>query len=205
MNSSMLTTERFRYARRLTGLSRNELSEKHNINVHTVQSWESGKSNPSKRGAKSFCSALMAEGVLCTEDWLLYGQGEVPQMLTSQRYSPQANNWAMLMEIEAFKNLNPTGIVVLLRDDALEPYYQQGSYVGGIDRGKDYIERSLNQVCIVETSSGDTFVRKVLRGNMPNKFTLACINPLTSEISVMQNVTLNKVAEVIWYRKQYEN
>lgn len=205
MNSSMPTTERFRYARNLTGLSRCELSEKHSISAHTVQSWEYGKTNPTKRSAKNFCSALMAEGVLCTEEWLLYGQGEGPQMLTSQRYSPQANNWAVLMEIEAFKNLNPQGMVVLVRDDALEPYYLQGSYVGGIDRGASHIERAINQICIVETSSGDTLVRKVLRGQTPNKFTLACVNPLTSEISVVQDVVLTKIAEVVWYRKQYEN
>src|SRR5580704_15173991 len=67
---------RFRSARSLVlDLNRKSFCEKYNINRYTVQSWENGLHVSKGKNIEKFIEALAREGVFCTAEWLIDGDG----------------------------------------------------------------------------------------------------------------------------------
>lgn len=196
------SADRVRFARNISGLSRKELEQKFDINHNTLQSWELGRTQLTNKSAGKLCSVLLNTGILCSPDWLIHGDGQIPTILGFGVDNATSSNdeLAILREVEAFKTINPDPIITIAQDDSMHPLYNTGDYIGGNKKHGDQIQRCINTCCIVETFEGDTLIRKVHKTRSKDLYTLSVINPNSSPPSVIPNIKLKYAAQIVWHR-----
>ena len=207
MSSTETSGGRIKLARNMLGLTRKLLEDRHDISVNTLQSWESDKNSLTEKGAKKLSEVFVRLGLLCTEDWLLTGKGQIPILLQDISALPNEMNedLCILREIEAFKALNPDPIVVIINDDGMEPIYSIGDFVGGNKKTNQQIEDLIGNNCIIETFQGDTMVRKLLKGSKEQSYNLACINITTNQQPVIPDIKIRFAARIVLHRKKEES
>jgi transcriptional regulator with XRE-family HTH domain len=193
---------RVKLARNMLGLSRRDLEEKFHISSHTLQSWENGRNPLTLKGAKKLSNAFAKLGLLCSDKWLLTGQGNFPVLVMNgdKTLKELTEDLRILREVESFEAINPSPIVVAIADDGMTPVYNLADYVGGNKRYGDEISCIVGTYCIVETIEGDTFVRKLLHGKKESIYNLACINNYSQQQPLIVNVKLLYAAQVVWHR-----
>jgi len=165
---------RIKTARSLAGISRKDLESKYGISMHTLQSWELGRNPITEKAASKLVEIFHSSGVHCSAQWLLSGSGKSPSLLDSEftPYPTLDKQISSLLtqentvqkEIEFFKTNNPNAMVIMVSDDTMEPAYNRGDFVGGIQylRSSD-IEECIGHDCIVEISEGIYFRRLMKR------------------------------------------
>lgn len=202
MSIPQSSAERIKLARNMLGLSRKEIEERFHISANTLQSWELGRNILTTKGAKRLSTFFVRQGLLCSDSWLLTGEGQLPKLLEGSESLPQTltEDLVILSEIEAFKAINSDPVIIIIRDDSMEPVYNFGDYVAGNKRVGNDIARLVGTHCIVETGQGDTFVRKVLLGSKRSLFSLACINNYSQTQPIIPDVKLRYAAQIIWHR-----
>jgi transcriptional regulator with XRE-family HTH domain len=204
--------KRLKLARKMAGLTREEVEEKYGISASTIQSWEAAKAGGlTEKGAQRAIAVLRQEGIWCTTDWLMYGLGEGPQPTGSQfhhvqesftTYTDLPEEKAILQELEKFQNLNNETTHFIVIDDAMCPYYQQGDYVAGKRKMGEAIKQLIGMDCIIETVEGTVLLRRLKLGSNENIFTLLSINPDTQLITpTLYEQKLKSAAAVIWLRR----
>lgn len=229
-NYSIQCGKRLKQARLLAGLSRRALEERFNISANTIQAWEIARNPLSLKGAVKLASIFKDVGLYCTSDWLLTGEGVSPRLynelstsdasLTAEDISFYlAEEEAMGKEISCFQKVNYDAIVVNIIDDAMEPKYSIGDYVGGKRRYKEKIITAIGLDCIIQTVQNDLFLRRLVTAtyintmsdayaisrNLNSQATLTAINPKTTvSYPVLYNQLVLWVAPVIWHRKKNE-
>lgn len=192
--------ERLKKIRSLTGLSQSALCENIPLNQSTYISWENGRfGGLTKKGAEKIINFLTTKtDVVCSINWLLEGNGIGPLIV----YPEHTNNASDLIEkeIALFIYNNKNSTVVKIQDDTMLPELPKDTYVGGIKKINDP-QKFLDKNCIVELTSGQKIVRKIIKGNKPNTFTLIATN-LHSDIGslILQDIELTEVAPIIWIR-----
>lgn len=198
---------RIKFARSILRLTRREFEQLHEISVNTLQSWESDKNDLTKKGAQKLNNAFVKSGLLCTEDWLMTGKGQLPTLLENAFELPNKfdEDFCILREIEAFKAINPDPIVVIMSDNGMEPLYCIGEYVGGNKKHNEQINSLIGENCIIETTAGDVLVRKILSGSRNQVFNLACINISTNQVPVIPDIKIKFAAKIIMHRKKEES
>jgi transcriptional regulator with XRE-family HTH domain len=204
--------KRLKLARKMAGLTREEVEEKYGISASTVQSWEAAKAGGlTEKGAQRAIAVLRQEGIWCTIDWLMYGLGEGPQPTGSQfhhvqesftTYTDLPEEKAILQELEKFKSLNNDSIHFIVNDDAMLPYYQQGDYIAGKRKVGEAIKQLIGMDCIIETTEGTVLLRRLKLGAHDDTYTLLRINPDTQlAIPTLYEQKLKNAAAVIWLRR----
>ncbi len=198
---------RIKLARNMLGLTRKELETRFNISVNTLQAWEFNKNILTDKGAKKLNGVFAKLGLLCSTDWLLTGEGQVPILLQDLSTLPNEmnENLCILREIETFKALNPSPIVVIVNDNGMEPIYSIGDYVGGNKRSNEQIENLISENCILETVQGDTLVRKLLRGSKIHSYNLACINIASDQQPILPDMKIRFAAKIVLHRKKEDS
>ena len=210
--------ERLRRARILAGIStRREFEEKHQISANTLQGWEQGKNPLSQKGARRVINALKEEGLICTVEWLINGTGMPPRQYEAMnagiRKELQQNNSIMehnlheeetiYKESQLFRQNNPNAIVLTVADDAMEPYYSVGDYIGGIQLFNQEIRSYTNTICILEMENNFILPRLLQPGQKPNTFTAACTNFKTKATPLnIFNVKIISAAPILWHRRK---
>ncbi len=204
---------RIKMTRTLAGLSRKDLEEKYGISAHTLQSWELGRNPLTDKAASKLVEIFHTTGVNCSMQWLMEGAGKSPALLASEftPYPPLDKDIAPLLgkeasiqrEIEFFKTNNPNAIVIMVTDDAMEPRYSQGDFVGGTQY---IIPKKINECighdCIIDTSEG-TFFRRLMQRK--NGYALVCLNPQTeAEEPVIFAKHILAATPVIWHRWKFK-
>lgn len=210
--------ERLRRARTLAGIStRREFEEKYSISANTLQGWEQGKNPLSKKGAKRIVEALKNEGLICSLEWLMTGNGVPPrafEMIRDITSEPDFQNMlaqmhlqeeqAIYQELQAFKAHNPNPIIITISDDTMEPQYREGDYVAGVRLTKsEDIQKHLGEPCIVELSDHTILARYLHTDTKSGLYTLSCTNfrskqgPLT-----LSNVQIISAAPILWHRRK---
>jgi transcriptional regulator with XRE-family HTH domain len=205
---------RLKSVRMLVAQSRSEFEKNLGISENTLAAWESGKAPLSQKGAQRFVEAVRKYNVHCTVAWLLHGTGLPPMTRHNKKmpsYASQSSEdhtetdeeVALAKEIAAFQSNYSDAIVVLIVGDAMEPWYKHGDYVGGRKMAADKASSLVGSHCIVETESGDIFVRLLNRSKSPQAYILSSSNPHTTEENpVVYNVSLKFAAKVIWHRRR---
>ncbi len=207
--------ERVAVLRRMTRLSRRLVQQKYGISKTTLQGWEEGKGNGlTEKGAKKLISALKADGVHCSYEWLMFGVGAAPQTIGrfgSENFSSteiddlsQAEqNEFIADELQLFHQHYETAIDFIVADDGMEPRFIQGEYVAGCRKHLDAIEKCIGLDCIVQTSEGDVLLRRLKQSSINGHYTLQCINPDTTvEKPYLYDVKILMAAPVIWTRRK---
>lgn len=208
------TSKRVKTARLLTGYSRREFCEASGISIATLRMWENpinGRYGITGKGTKRFIAAINDAGVVCSQEWLLYGIGLGPytkESLYSNQPEKAANkstpeDKAIIQEIQIFKELNQNAVTFMVADDGMEPVFSIGDYVGGKIIDPHLATQVIGKFCMVETDGIGWSLRKLVK-NPAHGLILTCINPLsTVAYPIIYNATIKNIAPVIWLRKPY--
>lgn len=192
--------KRVRYLRTLAGLSRKQLEEKYNLNYHTLQSWELGRNEITRKSAQLLCTVFREAGLFCSEEWLIYGFGALPTPYKDTSQETEINkNIDVLKIVDYYANNINNAVTVFLSESYFEPLYSCGSYVGGIMCYGKEIENIIGSVCIVGLQDGSVLVRKVLCGDIKRTYSLFynCIKSGPSH----KNINLTFAAKITFMIK----
>lgn len=209
---------RLRSLRKMTDLSRKMMAEKYNLSAGTLQGWEDGRyGGLTEKGSRKVLNALRSEGIQCSFDWLMYGVGMGPQisdilyMDEQQKTNNQEDKVShpdkveqdIRDEILLFRQHTSDAIDVIIGDDAMLPFYNFGDIVGGKRRFEDDIATLIGQDCIIQTTLGETLVRRLRAGTTGQRFTLTSINPETNVIKpTLYDIELLSAAPISWIRRK---
>ena len=82
------------------------------------------------------------------------------------------------------------------------PIYQPGDLIGGEQCIEKAIDQCVGKECIVQTESGETLCRIVLKGDEENYYHLRYLNvKAESTTKTHENTALISSAPVIWIRR----
>lgn len=204
---------RIRMARSLLPLNRTEFCQKHGLNRYTIQAWEIGRNKIGVSSLRKFCEALGKEGIFCSPEWLLHGQGDAPFKIGSRgleikaerswvkQAKPNVNETQEIEnEAEFFKKSQTkaghTVVVLQLADNAMEPFYARGDYVGSRAVPGGLVDQLLGQPCVIEIGAGNFVVRRLLTAG--NSYLLVPAD-FHAKAAVLEK--LGNVFEIVWHRK----
>lgn len=211
--------DRLRRARILAGIStRREFEKKYQISANTLQGWEQGKNPLSKKGARRIIEALKSEGLMCSLEWLMDGTGMPPRPfeMFNPKHSPEndlrktlaeidlSEEAAIYQELQTFKKHNPSPIIITISDNAMEPYYRIGDYIGGTRLcTPEAIENCYGQACIIELCDHTILSRHLHPGRKPNTYTLSCTNHQSRNAPLnLFDVEIISAAPILWHRRK---
>lgn len=201
--------KRLKTLRKLTDLTREAIAKRYAISASTLRSWEDGKATGlTEQGARRIIDAFKREGIQCNIGWLMYGKGNQPFFkIGVTEPSPTItvidDDKDITNELNYFIQHHPHAAYFVVQDDAMEPLYCKGDYIAGNQRYGKAIDELVGKNCIVETKTGDKYVRFLRQGSKPNVYHLFCINQNTQvKFPVLYDVSLLSAAPVIWYRKK---
>lgn len=204
--------ERLKYIRGLLKVSRAYLQDKYGIPEITLKSWENETTKISKSGVTRCIEMYKSEGILVSEDWILFGVGLDPKVSVdvSQYFSIPTNKdlpieddeVAMIRDANVFKENNKNAVVMVVSNDDMRPFYYPGDYIGGKMRFNENIETALNKDCIVYLKNGEKFFRRVIKNHL-GSYNLTCLNPNeTTTEPVLYAVDIEGAAPVIFHRRK---
>ena len=167
--------KRFRFCRRLIDKTIDDLSKTYNIGCSTLTKWESGALAITTKNISKIIRMLNAEGLICSEEWLLYGTGVSPSIienleniedlknLDSKKLPDVAKHIKIFNEVEFFKRNNKNSIVKMIVDDAMSPFYRIGDYVGGVKIEPQFYDSINHKNCIIILPSKRIYIRQFFK------------------------------------------
>jgi hypothetical protein len=217
--------QRLIYLINFSRMSRADICEGTDIKPDTLYRWMTGKlQGIGRSGAASLLSRLRKLGIICTEDWLLFGEGSLPYRSLSvdgerdfeadlvsikQENDPCSEekekqklkvDEGLKREILFFQENNLNAIGIFLRDNSMEPVFKAGDYLAGT-RTQNF-EEILGEFCVVQLeNSGELEVCRLERGSESSLFTLLFLNPNESRPIVLLNQRIITAARIIWRRR----
>jgi len=210
---------RLKQLRQLTGstpnkpLTRAAIERKYGINAHSLKNWEDGHGGGlTESGARRMINVYQQENIHCSIPWLMQGVGATPTRLLPsiqqapdfmQRTDPIAT---AVKEQQDFKSLHLEGITFEVKDDAMAPFYLSGDVVGGVRHYARDIDQLINCDCIIETNTGETWLRRLQKSTVPGQYNLYALNPNTKiERPALYAVEVVAAAPVmrIWRGKKW--
>lgn len=201
--------------REMLNLSRNKIDKRYNIARGTLQNWESARfGGLTAKGAKSIIRAYRAEGVECTEDWLMHGIGAEPVLhkghpayqltQTEQNRVLASDHHNITNEILYFRAHNSQAIDMIITDNAMEPWLKIGDIVAGVRFFREQIEKLVGQTCIIQTAEYGTLVRKLYASSQKGTYNLQATNIDQQLIpTCLTGVHILSAAKVIWMRSTH--
>lgn len=209
------TGERLKYIRtKLLRLTRAFIYEKYGLSVNTLLAWENGRVELSEKSIDKCIGIFTSENLLVSKEWILLGEGVAPTFISEfnryiESFSNQDDmtkvddNLLLMKEVEYFKSLTKNAIVILVASDDMLPLYAHGDYVGGRFRYGKNIENCIAKDCIVKTTAGATYVRRIAKSTNDNLYNLVCLNPVWhgNQEPVLFNVKIDCAAPIIWHRR----
>ena len=196
--------KRLKRIRNMANLSREKLCDTKGLNATTYKGWEIGRfSGLSKIGAANVIKRVTKEGVVCSLDWLLSGQGQSPFVIpleNDQQTKQQDKPSLVLREIIVFQNNFDNATYSEIVDDGVCPQYNIGDQVAGIKKYGDDITSVLGEICIVHTINNKILVRQILKGDTKKTYVLLCTNPKTTvEKPIICNAKIHSAAPITRY------
>lgn len=211
---------RLKRLRNSTGLSRKDIENKYQIPANTLRSWEDGiNTGLTEQGAKRILLALRGENIRCSVGWLLHGTGNGPDGVVSKFFESEPQNEYkkpsshssplkmedenIKIEISTFCNLHQNSIYLEVTDDGMEPFYKPRDYVAGVRYYDDNILEAVGKNCIIETQTGESYIRQLRPGKKAGHYNLICLNTqTTAENLAIYDVEVVYAAPIIWHRSR---
>lgn len=198
---------RVKTVRTYIGLTRAALYKKYNIQTSTLRKWETPKPGSvglTPKGANRLVEILFKEGLFCTEEWLLTGEGEQPQFTATKNeilmeeinrsFEIFENNAAEIQEeIQLFKKKHKDNIVLAVRDHHMQPAYKIGDYVGGKKIDNNF-PKYFNKDCII-LYDGKSIVGRISPCHNSNN--LYNIYTIDAEYDIITSVKVDFLAPII--------
>lgn len=197
-------SDRIRFARSLTKLSREAFQEKHGINKNTLKALELGKNSLTEKSAMHIATAIKNEGFSCSPEWLIFGIGAGPDSFNiadslTNEISEQSK---IICEVDFFKKNNNNSVTMMVTDASMIPTFNVGDYIGGILEknitSHEKLKKFIGSVCMVFMVNNICLVRKITISS--DGLVLLC--PINSEydtdVTTVNNI--ESMAYVIWHR-----
>jgi phage repressor protein C with HTH and peptisase S24 domain len=94
----------------------------------------------------------------------------------------------------------PAGDPVALEviGDSMAPVYRNGDVLVGVKHTGAGIDNLIGKDCIVQTESGDRFIKYLARGYVAGRYNLRSYNPANVDI---ENVRIAWVAPIVWVKR----
>ena len=191
-----------RLARALSwkGWSQRELARRADLNEQKVYKYLQGKVDQ-PRGDTLL---RLADTLGVTESWLRYEVGPavvsipvVGRIASGESFVPfdDAPMGGGYEEIEfTLEDADP--IAVEVRGESMLPVYRPGDYLLCSRRRGPDIQLALNKDCVVKTTDGEGYVKRLVSGSRANQYTLVSYNA-----QPIENQSLLWAAPIIWVRR----
>lgn len=203
--------KRIKILRNMSQLSQESVAEMMSKVRTTLYYWESALTKAIKPDdLKSLLEVMENQvGIQCSYEWLTKGEGSGPQFLHSDplRQSLPAAGEENLedsnisKELSLFLKQNPKAIHWVIPDDSMEPLFTKDEVVAGISAYKKDITSLLGMNCIILTKNGNKYVRRLLKGSLPNHYNLVALNPSANSDALL-DIEIVSAAAIIWTRKR---
>ncbi|MHA1558432.1 MAG: helix-turn-helix domain-containing protein [Alphaproteobacteria bacterium] len=183
---------RLRALRGFLGFSRQEFSQRHGVPEITLKYWELSKSQISETQLKKLINAFLKEGVYCTKEWLISGEGSSP--FANQN---NENCWEEGSQAEAdfFLKNNDNSIIQIVIEKNPFAFYSEGDIVGGI------------KINIEEESISSFYAIVFLKKTSSNALFKAYINEthdivlINNHENFLINPQIDRIYKIVWWRK----
>ncbi|MDQ8039556.1 MAG: hypothetical protein REH83_04030 [Rickettsiella sp.] len=205
---------RLKYLRSILQLTRAHIEKEYKLPEITLKSWENGTNKLTENGLKRCIAVYQSAGLIVDENWIISGEGLDPTVRRSLEHYfsmpsdvklpvEEDEDLAILNEVDKFRNLYDGAVAMLVTNDEMSPYYEPGSYVGGIlnKEASDW-EKLVGKDCIVFLKDGGKFFRRFYQDSL-GRYNIACVNPTTEAAQpVIYVPDIDGVAQAIWIRKR---
>lgn len=189
-------------------LSREKFAQAFNISRGALQNWEDARySGLTDNGAIQLTKAFQAAGITgCSEEWLLYGRGKTPHLMSELdrlvKSTIPDDETSIAQELQTFYRLHQNAMDAIVQDDGLEPCLVPGDYVAGVKFFAGEIHKAIGFICIVQLQNGEIMIRKLSIGEKEAFYTLSCTNP-SAKVSkpIVNDAKIFSAAPIIWVRK----
>lgn len=206
---------RLRMARALTGMSRQDLHDKTGIATSTMDTWESGRVELNERSSVRVCESFRKLGVFCSSEWLLYGKGMPPHLMSETEKSmlshenkfeyectgalknktlifPPFLDADIKKELSFFLNLHKGAVFLIVKQKFLNSQFEVGDCVAGV---KDDPQNLIGEIVILQNFDDKLFLCRLnsVSDNTANVF-------FNSKHST-EKVVFKQMAKVLWHRK----
>ncbi len=201
---------RFRSARSLVlDLNRKSFCERHEINRYTMQSWENGLHVSKGKNVEKFIEALAREGIACTSEWLIDGQGEParpffeanPTTFKAENPSEPALSepfnekydhiFDLLMATHA--QFKEETVKTRVNDESMAPKFRTGDWLLGVDISHSP-KRAHQKYCMIELQEDRYVVRKVYY--LKDHFLLTALDERVPSFNLAAGA---KIYEIVWH------
>lgn len=225
VSSKESRAKRLKKLRKMCGLTRKSFAEKYRISASNFQNWEGPRYGGLTESAAIKCiECFKQEGILSTLEWLMYGSGPPPSILStafSMETASSPANQPLAMspggmqsqrqvynlpetvkrELEQFKKFHPDALAYIQDDDSMSPYFHAGEVVAGVPYHSHQLVSASHQDCIIQLNSGKTILRRMVPDEHSNRYHLLAHN-LKSQAHdlVCYQSNIVKAAPVIWRR-----
>jgi phage repressor protein C with HTH and peptisase S24 domain len=85
-----------------------------------------------------------------------------------------------------------------VRGDSMSPTYRDGDQLFCQRRAGKYLDNLIGLDCALRTDDGETLIKILDKGTMPDRYTLRSYNPLSRP---MENVLIDWAAPITWVRR----
>lgn len=207
--SAVACGRRIKHLRNYLGFSRKMFCRRHGISAASLQNWEDVRFHSlTDKAALKLVNAFQAEGISCTLDWLLRGDGfdpiantpPVKAILPAQGLTQEAS--IIAEELRVFYALNKNATDTIVKDDEMEPKFSEGDLVAGHRYFNADILQFVDCDCIVQMQEGDVLVRRLQAGHTAGRYNLVALNA-KHQATMHVNIPLFSVAPIVWIRKKH--
>ena len=202
---------RLRAIREAIPLTRQEFCDRHGFSLSTLRALESSALGVTPKHAYKFVKAFEKEKIICTEEWLLEGEGifpteSAPEGINHKVISPKdfyKPKDAIEKEIEFFRKNNPNSLVIQVTDNAMLPLYRTKDYVGGMKVNLPIDKHHYGNPYLVILQDNTQLIRILYPGPQEDLFNLCCL-PLADlkKTPFLVNVSIKEIYQIVWHRKE---
>lgn len=207
---AQLKGRRLRMVRALTGFSRQEIYDQLGIATSTMDAWESGSIELTKKNADKTSESFKKIGIYCSAEWLLTGDGPPPRIMSDVERSmfadklQQGNSYAedrcssdiptfldadVRRELNFFLSLHNDAVFHVMESDFLN--FKKGDCVAGVLGKTRFLE---GKIILAVTDDERIFPCRLIRSNANT-----CQVSLGGNKAV-EDLHIIKAAEIIWHR-----
>jgi len=186
------------------GLTRLSFEEQHGIKKTTIEKWEMGTSTISPRKLDELVSAARKHNVVCQRDWILFGRGEPPEVVSGRErnLSEEANiNYTVRLanDFIHFNKTYPNGDTLLITDNSMLEKFSPGDYVFGVKIDISDAPKYVGKPAIVETEDGKKRLRNL--GYTDGDYFLYSNNMKNTQSQIIEKgIDILSIAPIIWHR-----
>lgn len=204
--------KRIRSLRDKVNLTRLQFEEVTGVSASTLKSFESGDRDLTLSRARLFSNLfsglftqILGNDTYETSFEFIF-HGRKPKNLELGNLGFHTDDTVLIQdEINAFTT-NPSFNVLKVQDDLMAPFYKEGDIVAGRKiTAENQFTLYQGYVCIMESLTGDIFLRKVIKANK-RKVTSCILNTHISQYTdIFEEIEVRSIAQAVrhWHLSEF--